>query len=86
MKYFVTIEGREFPVTVEGDRVTVPFVSGCGTCEWCERGEENLCAQAQPTCLPGPARGACCEGRAARAAGGGGRARASLPRGGARGT
>jgi uncharacterized zinc-type alcohol dehydrogenase-like protein len=38
-----------------GQRVGVGWQSGsCGTCEWCERGEENLCAAAQATCLPGP--------------------------------
>lgn len=28
-----------------GDRVIVYYYAGCGTCEWCERGEENLCAR-----------------------------------------
>lgn len=38
-----------------GQRVGVGWQSGsCGTCEWCERGEENLCARAQATCTPGP--------------------------------
>ena len=27
-----------------GDRVIVYYYAGCGTCEWCQRGEENLCA------------------------------------------
>ncbi len=32
-----------------GDRVTVPFVAGCGACEDCERGDEHVCAyQFQP--------------------------------------
>jgi alcohol dehydrogenase len=32
-----------------GDRVTVPFVSGCGTCRPCERGDPQVCdAQLQP--------------------------------------
>ncbi|CAM3672749.1 zinc-binding dehydrogenase [Nocardioides zeicaulis] len=32
-----------------GDRVTVPFVCGCGRCEWCLRGEAQVCpAQEQP--------------------------------------
>lgn len=32
-----------------GDRVTVPFVCGCGTCEWCLRGEAQVCPdQEQP--------------------------------------
>lgn len=26
-----------------GDRVLVYYYQGCGTCEWCRRGEENLC-------------------------------------------
>lgn len=33
-----------------GDRVGVPwFYQACGTCEFCRRGEENLCAQAEFT-------------------------------------
>ncbi|PTL84742.1 NAD(P)-dependent alcohol dehydrogenase [Vitiosangium sp. GDMCC 1.1324] len=40
---------------VPGQRVGVGWQSGsCGTCEWCEGGEENLCAQLQATCAPGP--------------------------------
>jgi alcohol dehydrogenase len=32
-----------------GDRVTVPFVSGCGTCEWCRSGQAQVCPdQTQP--------------------------------------
>lgn len=32
-----------------GDRVTVPFVCGCGRCEWCLAGEAQVCpAQTQP--------------------------------------
>lgn len=32
-----------------GDRVTVPFVSGCGRCEWCRSGDAQVCpAQEQP--------------------------------------
>lgn len=27
----------------EGDRVIVYYYAGCGECEWCLRGEENLC-------------------------------------------
>lgn len=35
-----------------GDRVGIGWQSdSCGICEWCRRGEENLCAQAQPTCI-----------------------------------
>lgn len=32
-----------------GDRVTVPFVCGCGRCAWCRSGEAQVCpAQTQP--------------------------------------
>jgi alcohol dehydrogenase len=32
-----------------GDRVTVPFVCGCGHCEWCAAGEAQVCPhQTQP--------------------------------------
>ncbi|MCA0146384.1 zinc-dependent alcohol dehydrogenase family protein [Blastococcus sp. LR1] len=32
-----------------GDRVTVPFVEGCGACEWCSSGNAQVCpAQKQP--------------------------------------
>ncbi|MET0899920.1 MAG: alcohol dehydrogenase catalytic domain-containing protein [Mycobacterium sp.] len=32
-----------------GDRVTTPFVCGCGTCEWCRRGQAQVCPdQTQP--------------------------------------
>ncbi|MGI9585207.1 MAG: alcohol dehydrogenase catalytic domain-containing protein [Acidimicrobiia bacterium] len=32
-----------------GDRVTVPFVAGCGRCELCQKGEPQVCAdQSQP--------------------------------------
>ncbi|WP_253868112.1 alcohol dehydrogenase catalytic domain-containing protein [Promicromonospora umidemergens] len=32
-----------------GDRVTVPFVSGCGTCQWCRGGQAQVCPdQTQP--------------------------------------
>ncbi len=32
-----------------GDRVTVPFVCGCGQCEWCLDGQAHVCpAQTQP--------------------------------------
>ena len=27
-----------------GDRVILYYYAGCGSCEWCQRGEENLCA------------------------------------------
>ena len=32
-----------------GERVTAPFVLGCGTCEWCARGDQQVCErQTQP--------------------------------------
>jgi alcohol dehydrogenase len=32
-----------------GDRVTVPFVSGCGRCQWCRDGQAQVCPdQTQP--------------------------------------
>ncbi|MFL6098761.1 MAG: zinc-binding dehydrogenase [Actinomycetales bacterium] len=32
-----------------GDRVTVPFVCGCGECEWCRTGDAQVCpGQQQP--------------------------------------
>jgi alcohol dehydrogenase len=32
-----------------GDRVTAPFVNGCGRCEWCLRGDAQVCPdQTQP--------------------------------------
>jgi uncharacterized zinc-type alcohol dehydrogenase-like protein len=35
-----------------GERVGVGWqADSCGFCEWCRRGEENLCAKAQPTCV-----------------------------------
>ncbi len=30
-----------------GDRVTVPFVCGCGACEWCTSGNANVCPDQQ---------------------------------------
>lgn len=37
---------RNFKV---GDRVTVPFVNGCGACEWCLSGNAQVCpTQSQP--------------------------------------
>jgi alcohol/geraniol dehydrogenase (NADP+) len=35
-----------------GERVGVGWqADSCGICEWCRRGEEQLCAKAQPTCV-----------------------------------
>lgn len=30
-----------------GDRVTVPFVCGCGVCEWCRAGDAQVCPDQQ---------------------------------------
>lgn len=41
--------GREISKFKVGDRVTVPFVAGCGTCEWCLKGDQQICdRQFQP--------------------------------------
>ncbi|MGS0683691.1 alcohol dehydrogenase catalytic domain-containing protein [Nakamurella sp. GG22] len=54
------VPGHEFVGTIEslgagvhgwtvGDRVTAPFVCGCGTCEWCLQGDAQVCPnQTQP--------------------------------------
>ena len=35
-----------------GDRVGIGWQSGsCHECEWCDKGEENLCDKSQPTCV-----------------------------------
>jgi alcohol/geraniol dehydrogenase (NADP+) len=35
-----------------GERVGIGWqADSCGICEWCRRGEEQLCVQAQPTCV-----------------------------------
>ncbi len=35
-----------------GERVGVGWQAGsCGHCEWCRRGEDQLCAESQPTCV-----------------------------------
>jgi uncharacterized zinc-type alcohol dehydrogenase-like protein len=35
-----------------GERVGVGWqADSCGICEWCRRGEEQLCAKSQPTCV-----------------------------------
>jgi alcohol dehydrogenase len=32
---------------VVGDRVTVPFVCGCGRCDWCRKGDAQVCPHQQ---------------------------------------
>jgi alcohol dehydrogenase len=50
------VPGHEFAGVVEavgagvtrwrpGDRVTAPFVNGCGSCEWCRAGAAQVCPQ-----------------------------------------
>jgi uncharacterized zinc-type alcohol dehydrogenase-like protein len=44
--------GSEVQGFVVGDRVGIGWqADSCGRCEWCRKGEENLCPQAQPTCV-----------------------------------
>jgi alcohol dehydrogenase len=41
--------GAEVHNWTVGDRVTVPFVCGCGSCEWCRSGNAQICPdQEQP--------------------------------------
>ncbi|WP_460535433.1 zinc-dependent alcohol dehydrogenase family protein [Humibacter ginsengiterrae] len=41
--------GPEVVGFARGDRVTAPFVNGCGRCEWCRRGDAQVCPhQTQP--------------------------------------
>ena len=54
------VPGHEFVGTIEtlgagvqnwriGDRVTAPFVNGCGVCDWCRSGQSQVCPdQTQP--------------------------------------
>ena len=35
--------GREIQTFKHGDRVTVPFVGGCGKCEYCRSGDQQVC-------------------------------------------
>lgn len=60
---FPFVPGHEIVGTVEavgavvenlepGQRVGVGWQAGsCGQCAWCRQGKENLCPQAQPTCV-----------------------------------
>src|SRR5262245_55487860 len=40
-----------------GDRLAIAGVSGCGRCDWCERGLVNLCDRVQLTGIDAPATG-----------------------------
>jgi alcohol dehydrogenase len=45
----ITAVGTGVAKWAAGDRVTVPFVCGCGRCEWCLSGNAQVCpAQQQP--------------------------------------
>jgi alcohol dehydrogenase len=45
----VSAVGSEVTQWSVGDRVTVPFVEGCGRCEWCRSGNAQVCPhQKQP--------------------------------------
>jgi uncharacterized zinc-type alcohol dehydrogenase-like protein len=48
----VSSVGSEVKYLAEGDRVGVGWqANSCGYCEWCRKGEEQLCARSQPTCV-----------------------------------
>ena len=45
----VTQIGPQVSAFAVGDRVTVPFVNGCGRCDWCRAGQAQVCPhQTQP--------------------------------------
>ncbi|MGN8026308.1 zinc-dependent alcohol dehydrogenase family protein [Microbacterium sp. 22242] len=43
----VVVTGPQVTRWHPGDRVTVPFVCGCGTCEWCRSGNAQVCPDQQ---------------------------------------
>ena len=48
----VTAVGSGVRDRKSGERVGIGWqADSCGICEWCRRGEEQLCAKAQPTCV-----------------------------------
>ena len=48
----ISAVGADVQGLAVGDRVGVGWqADSCGRCEWCRKGEENLCPQAQPTCV-----------------------------------
>jgi uncharacterized zinc-type alcohol dehydrogenase-like protein len=48
----ISAMGSEVAGFAIGDRVGLGWqCDSCGHCEWCRRGEENLCAQNQGTCV-----------------------------------
>lgn len=45
----VSETGAQVSAFAVGDRVTVPFVNGCGRCDWCRAGQAQVCPhQTQP--------------------------------------
>jgi alcohol dehydrogenase len=45
----VSTIGAQVSAFAVGDRVTVPFVNGCGHCDWCRTGQAQVCPnQTQP--------------------------------------
>jgi len=48
----VTAVGSSVANISVGQRVGIGWqADSCGVCEWCRKGEEHLCAKAQPTCV-----------------------------------
>src|SRR5580698_4959381 len=48
----VVAVGSDVKNRAQGERVGVGWqADSCGICEWCRRGEEQLCAKSQPTCV-----------------------------------
>ncbi len=48
----IVAAGDEVRNLKAGDRVGVGWqADSCGICEWCRQGDDQLCAQAQPTCV-----------------------------------
>ena len=48
----VTAVGSSVTNLKVGERVGIGWqADSCGVCEWCRKGEEHLCANAQPTCV-----------------------------------
>jgi uncharacterized zinc-type alcohol dehydrogenase-like protein len=48
----VTAVGSSVLNLTVGERVGIGWqADSCGVCEWCRKGEEHLCAKAQPTCV-----------------------------------
>lgn len=48
----ITLKGSHVKDRAVGQRVAVGWqADSCGTCEWCTRGDENLCANSVPTCV-----------------------------------